>query len=133
MGRKITIELDIVAQPFSYKDLAKVKIKAFRNGNWRRLKTVEKAFFNASLCLAKLRGRIINPSLVKAVKTIISKLLQVPADMIMQLAKKRASFLYQLYENNGVFKWAPHIRKWFNEPQYLFWLGVSQINLKSYL
>ncbi|MBO3839669.1 MAG: hypothetical protein QXN75_02070 [Thermoproteota archaeon] len=133
MGGKITIKLDMGVQPFYYKDLAKVRFKAFRNGNWRRLKVVEKAFFNASLCLAKLRGKIINPSLIKAVKTIVLKLLQVPANMIMQLAKKRASLLYRLYENNGVFKWAPHIKKWLKEPQYLFWLGVSQVNLRSYL
>jgi hypothetical protein len=132
MERKITIKLDIGEQPFSYEDLVKVRLKAFRNGNWRRLKVVEKAFFNASLCLAKLRGRIINPSLIKAVKTIISKLLQVPKNMIMQLAKKHASLLYRLYENNGIFKWAPQIKKWFKEPQYLFWLGVSQVNLRSY-
>lgn len=63
----------------------RARLKAYRNGNWRTFEGVKQAFFEASLQLAKLRGRIVNPSLVKAVKTIISKLIQTSLVVILQL------------------------------------------------
>jgi len=95
------------------------------------LRGVEKALFNASLQLAKLRGRIVNSSLIKAVKTIVSKLLQTPAKEILQLGREHASRLLELYGRNGVFKWAPSLRSWLKDPNYVFRLGLNQLALRS--
>jgi hypothetical protein len=116
---------------FSYRDLIRIRMKSLRNGGWRRLNGVEKAFFKASVELARLRSRIVNPSLIKAVKTIVSKLLQTPSTKVLQLGSERASSLLKLYEGNGVLKWAPSVRNWLKDSEYLFWLGVSQLALRS--
>ena len=116
---------------FSYRDLLHVRLKAYRNGGWRRLGGFEKAFFRAAMDLARLRGRIVNPSLIKAVENIVSKLLQTPATRILQLGRERASRLLELYSRNGVFEWAPSLRKWLKDPGYVFWLGLNQHALRS--
>jgi hypothetical protein len=46
-------------QPVSYQDLLQIRLKAYRNGNWRILKGFEKALFKASLELARLSARWI--------------------------------------------------------------------------
>lgn len=115
----------------SYGDLLNILRKACRNGNWRRLKGVEKALFKATLQLARLRGRIVNPTLLESVKNIVEKLLQTPATRILQLGRERASRLLQHYRVNGVFKWAPSVKSWLKDPDYLLWLGVSQLTLRS--
>jgi len=116
---------------FSYRDLLAIRLKAYRNGGWRRLRGVEKALFKASLELARLRGRIVNPSLIKAVENIVSKLLQTPATRILQLGREYASRLLELYSRNGVFEWAPSLRKWLKDLGYVFWLGLNQYALRS--
>jgi len=116
---------------FSYGDLLQVRLKAYRNGNWRRLAGFEKAFFKASMELARLRGRIVNPSLLKAVKAIISKLLQTPVIRILQTGKGEASRLLKLYGGNGFFKWVPRLKNWLKDPEYVLWLGVRQLALRS--
>ncbi len=120
-----------LAEPLSYKNLLHARLKAYRNGSWRKLKGVEKAFFNASMQLARLRGRIVNPSLLKAIKNIVQKLLQTPAARIPQTGRQHASHLLELYSRNGVFKWAPSVKNWLKDPTYLLWLGVSQLTLRS--
>ncbi len=118
-------------ETLSYGDLLNVMKKAYRNGNWSRLQGVEKAFFKASLQLARLRGRIVNPMLLKSVKNIVEKLLQTPLVKVLQLGRERASSLLKLYGGNGVFEWAPDVKKWLKDPDYLVWLGVSQLALRS--
>lgn len=115
----------------SHGDLLNIMRKAYRNGNWRRLKGVEKALFKASLQLARLRGRIVNPRLLESVKNIVEKLLQTPLTIILQLGREQASSLLRLYGENGVFKWAPDVKKWLKDPGYVLWLGVSQLALRS--
>jgi hypothetical protein len=126
-----TGKVAIGREGFSYRDLVRIKLKSHRNGGWRRLGGFEKAFFKASVELARLRGRIVNPSLIKAVENIVSKLLQTPAEKILQLGRERASRLLKLYEGNGVLKWAPSVRNWLKDLGYLLWLGVRQTAMRS--
>jgi hypothetical protein len=118
-------------KPLSYRSLLAVRLKAYRNGGWRRLGGFEKALFRAALDLARLRGRIVNPLLLSKVENIIYRLLQTPATRILQLGREHASRLLELYGGNGVFKWAPSVRSWLKDPEYLFWLGLNQLSLRS--
>lgn len=116
---------------FSYQDLARIRLKAYRNGNWRRLTVVERALFKAGVELAKLRGVVVNPSLTNRLKLIALKLLQTTATKILQLGRDYASRLLELYNRNGVAKWFPHIRSLLRDPDYLLWLGVKQTAMRS--
>ncbi|MEM2941569.1 MAG: hypothetical protein QW304_08500 [Thermoproteota archaeon] len=125
------IDKTTVDQKFSHQDLVKIRLKAYRNGNWRRLTMVERALFKASIELAKLRGTIVSPSLISRLKTIALKLLQTTATKILQLGKNYANRLHELYSRNRVVKWFPRIRSLLRDPDYLLWLGVKQTAMRS--
>lgn len=116
---------------FSYTSFLRIRLKALRNGSWRRLNEFEKALFNASMQLARLRGKIVNQFLVRIVENIFSKLVQTPLAMVIRLGREQSGRLLQLYERNGVLKLAPEIRSWLRDPEYVLWLGVKQLTLKS--
>lgn len=118
-------------QSFSYGDFLRIRLKALRNGGWRRLDGFEKALFNASMQLARIRGRIVNPSLVEAVKNVVLKIVQPPLVIITRLSREQAGKLLQLYKRKGVFQWAPVVKNWFKDPGYLLWLGVKHLTLRS--
>lgn len=115
----------------SYQDLMGIKLKAQRNGNWRRLAEVERALYKASTELAKLRGKIVSPSLIETLRTIISKLLQTAANRAIQFGRERAKRLLELYSRNGVLKWLPAICNMLDDPNYLLWLGVTEMTMRS--
>ncbi|MBO3810167.1 MAG: hypothetical protein FGF50_11330 [Candidatus Brockarchaeota archaeon] len=115
----------------SFQGLIKVMLKACRNGGWRRLNGFERALFKASVELAKLRGCLVNPALVDRLKTIVSKLLQTPGVRILRLGRDYADHLLRLYSRNGVAKLIPEIKRWLRDPDYLLWLGVKQVALRS--
>jgi len=81
--------------------------------------------------LSRLRGKIVNPSLVERVKSIILKLVQTPVARILQLGREQASRLMELYSRNGVFEWAPSVKQWLKDSKYLLWLGVRQLFLRN--
>ncbi|MEM1554490.1 MAG: hypothetical protein QXJ72_06390 [Thermoproteota archaeon] len=116
---------------FSYGELVKIRLKAYRNGSWRKLTHVEKALFKASIELAKLRGIIVSPSLVNKLKSIVSKLLKGIASKILQLGREYAGFLLSLYGRNGVLKAFPVIKDWLGDHRYLLWLGTKQLLIKN--
>lgn len=115
---------------YSYQDLIRIRLKAYRNGGWRRLTDVEKALFKASIWLAKMRRVIVNPSLVSKLKSIASKIMQTAAAEVLQLGKEHADFLLEVYSRNGFIKLFPVIKDWLSNRQYLLWLGVKQLVMK---
>lgn len=98
--------------------------KGFRNGNWRKLDRIEKALYMASLSLAKMRGRIVNLRLILELRGIIDKLRETAGDRLMRTSYQRAMELYGRFAAIGLFEWAPQVRSWFNDPSYVFWLGL---------
>jgi hypothetical protein len=49
---------------FTYKELHRDFRKGLRNGNWRKLRRLEKALYMASLWYSRVQGAIINEMLV---------------------------------------------------------------------
>ena len=45
-----------------------------RNGNWRKLRRVEKALYRAALCYSRVRGAIMNENLVGKLSVLVDKL-----------------------------------------------------------
>jgi hypothetical protein len=121
-----------MAYKFSYRDLARIRLRAFRSYSWRRLSMVERALFRACVELAKLRGSIVNPSLVKRLESLVSRLLNTPGRRILQLGRDYASHLLGLYARNGLVGQFPSIRNLLKDPEYLFWLGVKQLAVRNF-
>ncbi len=118
-------------ESFSYEDLTRISLKARRNGNWRRLALAERALFKACVELAKLRGVLVNPTLVERLKNIVLKLLQTISVKLLQSGSEYAKHLLELYGKNGVAEWFPKIRGLLNDPEYLLWLGVKRTVIRS--
>lgn len=116
----------------SYEELRAALEKSYRNGNWRRLNRLERALYRAGLELARLRGRILNPSLLKALKKIMGKMLRGFTDMALELGRRKASEIKKIYRENGVFSWLPSLEKLLEEKNYLLWLGSREVLLKPF-
>jgi hypothetical protein len=114
-----------IQNDLSHSYLAQFWKKGFRNGNWRKLTSVEKALYMASLSLAKMRGRIVNSRLILQLGCIIGKLRETRGDRLRRASYRRAVELYERFMIIGLFDWAPQVRLWFSDPGYILWVGLS--------
>lgn len=115
-------ENDVCTLSYSY--LSFLQKKGFRNGNWHHLNCIEKALYMASLSLAKMRGRIVNSRLILELRSIIGRLRETVGERLVKVASQRAMELYARFSAVGLFEWAPQVRSWFSDPDYIFWLGL---------
>ena len=98
--------------------------KGLRNGNWRKLSRLEKALYMASLWYSRVKGAIINEQLVGKLLVLVDKLKATSGARIFKRGYKKAVELLSKGEESGVFAWAPSLRDWLKEPDYIFWLGA---------
>jgi len=129
---KTRIGVDVEnCKAFSYHELRRLKTKAFRNGNWWRLERIEKGLFNATLALAKIRNRIINPSLVEQIRMVAMRMLETITNLWLKKGREKAKQLEDLYSRNGVFDWLPKMKDVLRDRDYLVWLGLSTMNYET--
>lgn len=100
--------------------------RGVRNGNWRRLNYIERAFYRAALAYAKLRGKIVNETVIRGLLQIIRKLCEIPLLHILKAGLNRAQVMRENFTLNGVFKWCPQAKKWLSDPAYIMWLGLTE-------
>ena len=110
----------------TYEDLLASFKKGLRNGNWRKRNFLDKALFRASLWYAKHRGSIVNTSLVEKLSALIEKLKETKGMKIFKKGFKKAVEMLDKYEEKGVFTWAPQLKHWLRDPDYIFWLGTMR-------
>jgi len=116
---------------FSYEELKNYRIKAYRNGNWRKLSFDEKVIYKAALALAKLRGKIVNLNLVQRIKEIVEKLLESPRVKLISLGRKVLIEKLKIYIKSKQFYLARTLFSLRNDANFLIYLGVSAINFES--
>ena len=107
---------------FTYKELLTSFRKGLRNGNWGKLSRLEKALYMASLWYSRVKGAIINEQLVKKLLVLVDKLKATSGARIFKRGYEKAVEL--LSKGEGVFVWAPSLREWLKDPDYIFWLGA---------
>ncbi len=110
----------------TYEDLLASFKKGLRNGNWRKRIFLDKALFRASLWYAKHRGSIVNTSLVEKLSALIEKLKETKGMRIFKRGFKKAVEMLDKYEEKCVFTWAPQLKHWLRDPDYIFWLGAMR-------
>ena len=109
----------------TYEELLASFKKGLRNGNWRKQNLLDKALYRASLWYAKRRGSIVNTSLVEKLSALIEKLKETKGMRIFKKGcKKAVEMLDKSAEEGWVFTWAPELRYWLKDPDYIFWLGT---------
>ena len=110
----------------TYEELLANFKKGLRNGNWRKLNFLEKALFRASLWYAKHRGSIVNAALAQKLSALIEKLKETKGMRIFKRGFEKAAEMLDKYEEKGVFTWAPKLRDWLKDLDYIFWLGAMR-------
>ena len=110
----------------AYEELLANFKKGLRNGNWRKLNFLDKALYRASLWYAKHRGGIVNVALAEKLSALIEKLKETRGMKIFKRGFKKAVEILDKYEENGIFAWAPRMRNWLSDPDYIFWLGTMR-------
>ena len=98
--------------------------KGQRNGNWRKLNRLDKALYRASLWYTKRLRGIVNETLVKKLLVLVKRLGETKGMRIFKKGLKKAVKLLETGEETGVFVWAPRLRHWLKDPNYIFWLGT---------
>ncbi len=108
-----------------YAELLSYFRKGLRNGNWHRLSHRKKGLYRAVLVYTKLRGEIVNSRIAVIVLSIVEKLSETRGLRILKVGLEEAKRMLRTYGEKGVFNWCPELRDWLENPDYVFWLGLS--------
>jgi hypothetical protein len=112
-----------MAPPLNYNDLQRHWRKGMRNGNWRKLNPHAKCFFRAAIWYAKAMGEIVSTPVVVKLMRLIEILAETHGMRIYKRGFEKAGELLEKGEN--VFVWAPSLKAWLKDPDYIFWLGTA--------
>jgi hypothetical protein len=115
-----------------YEDLRAHFEKGLRNGNWRQLSHEEKALYHAAMAYTKPMPEpkprkpwaIVNRMVVDKLLALIGKLLETRGMRVFKRGFEKARELLEKSDESGVFVWAPSLRYWLKDPDYIFWLGT---------
>ena len=94
--------------------------RGLRNGNWKKLKERERAFFKAALFYLRRGGRIVSESVLEKLRFLMEKLNETRGMRIFRRGFERAIGILRACENAFM---AP-LKKWLKDPDYIFWLGT---------
>ena len=98
--------------------------KGLRNGNWRKLRFMDKALFRAAMGYAKCGRSIVNGLLVEKLLELAARLKETKGMRIFKRGYAKAVAMLDRGEERGVFVWAPRLKDWLKDPDYIFWLGA---------
>jgi len=90
---------------YTYKELLTSFKKGLWNGNWRKLRRLEKALFMASLWYSRRQGTILNELVVDKLSVLVEKLKVTKGALIFKRGYEKAAAL--LSKGESVFAWAP--------------------------
>lgn len=119
----------MMTEAITYAELDAILRKGLRNGNWRRVGFMDKALFRAAMWYTKHGGSIVGGLVVEKLLGVIEKLKETKGMRILKRGiKKACEMLERLerYENNSVFVWAPEVKDWLKDRNYIFWLGMMR-------
>lgn len=122
---------NVATQPcvkrLTFNDLNHFWVKGLRSGRIFRLNSIERSFYRACLLLAKLKGAIVNSTLVSMLTKVISEIepLKVKA---FRMGFERLREMVVCFKRSGVFNWAPCLRGWLREESYILYLGLMALN-----
>jgi len=117
----------IQSMQLTYTDLLSSFRKGLRNGNWRKLRSLEKALFQASLWYSRRQGTIINEMVVDKLSVLVEKLKVTKGARIFKRGYEKADVLLSNAEK--IFAWAPSFKEWLKDMDYVFWLGAGGLRI----
>ena len=112
---------------YTYRELLTGFRKGQRNGNWRKLSRLEKALYRASIWYSRVRGTIVNEKLVRKLSSLMDRLKEMRGARVFKRGFEKAVAL--LNKGEDIFLWAPSLREWLKDPNYVFWLGAGGLRI----
>ena len=116
----------MLTKAISYAELNATFRKGLRNGNWRRLRFLDKALFRDAMGYAKRGRSIVNELLVEKLLELAARLKETKGIRIFRRGYAKAVAMLDRGEEKGVFVWAPRLKDWLRDPAYIFWLGTAR-------
>ncbi|MEM3679352.1 MAG: hypothetical protein QXU47_05855 [Candidatus Bathyarchaeia archaeon] len=107
-----------------YYELKLCWVKGVRNGNLRRLTSLQKSYYRACLIFARRVGRIVSVFVVSRLKAIMNVLVESPKASALEAGLKR---VYEILSSR-VLKWAPQVKEWLREESFILYLGFMEMN-----
>ncbi|MBN1762027.1 MAG: hypothetical protein JW878_02955 [Methanomicrobia archaeon] len=114
--------------------------KGKRRGNWRKLNRMEKALYRATMAYIRPKKRraainglireterrrgVTNRAVVAKLMALVERLKETNGMRIFQRGVRKAVVMLEKGEER-VFAWAPQLKAWLKDPDYIFWLGVT--------
>jgi len=114
----------MLTKGITYEELITSLKKGLRNGNWRKLGFLDKALFRAAMWYAKRGVSIVDEMLVEKLLGLVARLKETRGMRIFKMGFEKAVEL--LDKGNGIFVWAPRLKDWLKDPDYIFWLGTMR-------
>jgi len=81
----------------------------------------------ASLWYSRGQGAIINEMLVRKLSALMDKLKETKGARVFKRGFEKAVAL--LNKDEGIFAWAPRLRDWLKDSDYVFWLGAGGLKI----
>ena len=114
----------MLTKGITYKELFTNFKKGLRNGNWRKLRFLDQALYRAAMGYAKRGVSIVDEMLVEKLLGLVARLKETRGMRIFKMGFEKAVEL--LDKGNGIFVWAPRLKDWLKDPDYIFWLGTMR-------
>jgi len=118
----------VLASAVGYEAMHRLQLQGFRNGCWRRLSGVERAFFRASMWYMRVRGKIVSARVVGLLYGILERLKSSVGLRLYGAGELRVRELSSAFVGNAVFSWCPRLEAWLREDRYILYLGVLWMN-----
>ena len=112
---------------FTHDELHTSFRNGLRNGNWRKLRILEKALLRASLWYSRVQGTILNEMVVSKLSVLVDKLKKTSGGRVFKRVYEKAVVL--LNKGEVIFAWASSLKGWLKDPIYVFWLGAGGLRI----
>jgi len=114
----------VIKATITHEELITSLKKGLRNGNWRKLGFLDKALFRAAMWYVRCGGSIVAGKLLEKLLELVVRLKETKGMRIFKRGYEKAVELLDKGEENGIFVWAPRLKDWLKDPDYIFWLGT---------
>lgn len=112
--------------PLGYEELRDKRKKGMRKGNWWKLNRRERGLYLAAMAYTKPKEmELVNGTVLEKLLAIIEKLKETRGMRIFKRGFDKAAELLGKSVETGVFVWAPRLKDWLRDPDYIFWLGTN--------
>jgi hypothetical protein len=77
----------------------------------------------------KVDTTIVNKSLLENLSILVERLKETKGMRILKRGFEKAIEILDKGEEKEIFVWAPRLKEWLKDPDYVFWLGAGGLRI----